>query len=205
MSSVIAVLTRQWKLPVFAGIFVALLSFFVGIVLPSDYKAETDLLILTRQSGTDPLTTARAQERIAETLARTVETDAVYAQVMARPDLSEDAKNDLRNSDSRKQRKQWERQVDARAIFGTNMLRVSAYGNTKEQAQDLARAVSQTMIQNGSEYVGTLIVARVVNEPIAGAWPARPNPLVNAGVGFVVGVLAMGWLVVSRGKRSIIA
>lgn len=204
MHNFVKMFTRQWKLLLTAGVLVALLSLGVSLIAPLEYRADTEILILSlKQSGTDPLATSRAQERIAEQLALAVETDAFFEQVQGSGGLSDELRAMFPDDDPRKRRKRWQKSVDASALFGTSILTVSAYNTDREEAELLASQVAETVFKNGSEYVGTPIVARVVNESIASVWPVRPNLLINTALGFIVGIIGMGWLLVRRSRSGI--
>ena len=205
MSHVGKLFSRQWKVILIAGALVGVLSLGVSLIAPLEYKADAELLILIRQQvNTDPLTVSRAQERIAEQLARAVETDAFFDQVMAGETITPGiiAKFDIDNE--RKKRKRWHKSIDARAEFGTSLLTVSAFDTDRDQAEALADLVATTLVQESLDYVGIIVSASVVNNPIASAWPVRPNILLNTLLGFLVGVIGMGWLVLSRTRGRIL-
>jgi len=62
----------------------------------------------------------------------------------------------------------------------------------------LAAASADALVARGWEYVGGDVTMKVVNNPIATRWPVRPNLVLNALLGFVVGTLLMGLLVVRK-------
>lgn len=205
MSHISKMLSRQWKVLLVAGLLVSLLMVGIGLISPLEYRADAELLILTRQqSGTDPLTVARAQEQIAGQLAENVEKDLFYNQVIADNTLpSEVVERFTSIEDDRKRRKAWNKAVEARANVGTSLLTLTAYDTNAEHAEQLASQMAQTLIQNGTEYVGTLVVGRVVNEPIATDWPVRPNIFLHALFGFIIGIMGMGWLLIKRSKPNL--
>ena len=82
-------------------------------------------------------------------------------------------------------------------VYGTGVLNVSAYSPDPTQAMQLAGAASDTLVSKGWQYVGGDVTLQVVNHPVVSKWPVRPNLVVNAFLGFLVGVL-MGALIVVR-------
>lgn len=204
MRHITSLLQRQWKLLAITGALGALVFLGGSLLFPLEYRADADVLILTRQqSGADPLSLSRAQERITETIAATIETDSFYEQVVS-GDAGRFVREQFDIENDRQRRSAWEDAVEARAQYGTNVMTISAYATSREQAERLAAAVAETIAQNGSEYVGTVIISRVVNQPIASRFPVRPNLLVNAVLGFLIGVIVMGWVVVQRRRPRVL-
>lgn len=205
MHSTSKLLVKRWKVIATGGVIVAAISFGVSLIMPLEYRADAQISIITRQQyGVDPFTTSKSAERIADTLANTVETDAFYAQV-----VENNAVGSIRNRfdglDPRKRRKAWRRAVEGSTVFGTNLLNVSVFARNADDAERLAAAVAKTVVDNGSDYVGTVIVARIVNQPIASKFPVRPNLALNALLGFFIGIIGTGWAVARRHGNSVLS
>ncbi|MBU1896036.1 hypothetical protein KJ641_04170 [Patescibacteria group bacterium] len=195
---------KRWKILVLVGILVAILSSAVSLLFPIEYRADTEVLIISRQQyGVDPYTVAKSAERIAESLSQAIKTDDFYQRVLESSDQSIDTSR-FTNVEERIKRKRWQKAVEAKAVFGTSLMTISAYHKDPNQAAILAKAVSDTIVLHGSSYVGTLINIKVVNTPVVSRWPARPNILLNAFLGFLIGILIMGVAVVKKGRRRLI-
>lgn len=194
-------LLRHSKLILTWAIVFGILSGVVSLVFPKQYNADAQVLIISRdRTGVDPYTQAKSAERIGQNLVQNMKTVDFYNKVleMNGSDLSAEKWKSL---SERKQRKKWSKDVIGNMVYGTGLLNVRAYGKSKEEATALASAVSQTLASNGWEYVGGDVSIRVVTPPLASRLPARPNVLVNAGLGFLLGVLVAGlWVVRKQGK-----
>lgn len=190
-------LAKRWKAIALAGLAVAFVSFVASVAIPPEYRADAQVLIISRSRyGVDPYTVVKSAERIGENLVQLVKTDDFYQKV-AQPQNSLDLSRFL-NVDERTRRKRWARSVNASVVFGTGVLNVSAYHRNPEEAERFAGAAAAALVAYGAEYVGGDVSLKIVNQPIATRFPARPNVLVNAVAGFVVGVLLMSLLAVRR-------
>jgi len=83
-------------------------------------------------------------------------------------------------------------------VYGTGVLNVSAYHPDAEQAKMLAGAAVNALSSKGWEYVGGDVTIKVVNEPIVTRFPVRPNVVLNAVLGFIVGVLLSGLMILKK-------
>ncbi|OGH69808.1 MAG: hypothetical protein A3C90_03280 [Candidatus Magasanikbacteria bacterium RIFCSPHIGHO2_02_FULL_51_14] len=191
-------LAKRWKAIALGGLAVAFVSFVASVAIPLEYRADAQVLIISRSRyGVDPYTVVKSAERIGENLVQLVKTDDFYRKVVAQPQYTLDLSRFL-NVDERTRRKRWARSVNASVVFGTGVLNVSAYHRSPQEAERFAGAAADALVAYGAEYVGGDVALKVVNPAIATRVPVRPNVLVNALVGFVLGVLLMGVLVVKR-------
>jgi capsular polysaccharide biosynthesis protein len=108
-------------------------------------------------------------------------------------------------TDSKKKRSAWEDAVTISVTRGTGLLTITAYNTDVVQAEQIATAVAHVLTAEGWTYTsGGNITVKVVDEPLNSNWPVRPNILVNAFSGFILGALAgIGYVLiqVERMKR----
>jgi capsular polysaccharide biosynthesis protein len=185
------------------GVVFALLAGIVSVLIPGYYKAESDVIIISRnQVGLDPFTESKIAEQIGGNLAQVVGTEDFYTKVMQAPGTTFD-KTRWTNLTSRDLRKFWARDVTAQVVYGTNLLKIMVYSTSKDDTQKLANAVTDTLVGRGLEYVGGGVNLKVVNTPLVSRFQARPNIFVTTAGGFVAGVVLAGlWLV--RYKRHLL-
>lgn len=192
------ILTRQWKLLIFIGIIVAGLSAGISFLFPVEYRADAQVLIISKtRTGVDPYTTVKSAERVGENIAAVMKTSDFYEKVKAQTAYSIDWER-FTNTSERKRRKLWKKSIAPSVSYGTGVLNVSAYGPNKSEALQLAGASTRALVEQGWEYVGGDVTIKVINNPVVTKWPARPNMLVNAIVGFVMGIILMGLAVLAR-------
>ena len=102
------------------------------------------------------------------------------------------------NLTAREKRELWNKTVYTSVVYGTGVLNVSAFNKDPKVAEEIAAAVVGTLVGRGWEYVGGDVVIKVVNNPVATKFAVRPNLPLNFVLGFLVGTLLMGAIVVRK-------
>jgi capsular polysaccharide biosynthesis protein len=182
------------------GIVVAALSVAVSLVFPWQYSAVSRVIIISRdKTGVDPYTQAKAAERVGQDLAQIMKTTDFYTKVVAENAAVFDTAV-WKNLDDRAQRKKWQKDVQAQMVYGASLLEVTAYALGQDNALALSNAVTKTLVAHGWEYSGGDVAIKQVDSALVSRLPARPNIIVNAAIGLLVGgFLAALWIV--RYKR----
>lgn len=190
-------LVRGSKILIALGLVAALLAAGATFLFPLEYRADASVLIISQSRyGVDPYTVVKSAERVGENLAQVMGTDDFYQKVKDQEGYTIDwSKFD--SLDGRKKRKAWQKQLQASVVFGTGVLNISAYNTDPAKAQALAGAAADALVAKGWQYVGGDVTMQVVNRPVVTNWPVRPNIVMNALLGFVIGVL-IGGLIVTR-------
>ncbi len=192
------IITKQWKVLFLTGIIVAGISAGISFLFPVEYRADAQVLIISKtRTGVDPYTTVKSAERVGENIAAVMETSDFYEKVKAQSAYAINWER-FTNISERKRRKVWQKSIAPSVSYGTGVLNVSAYGPNKSEALQLAGASTRALVEQGWEYVGGDVTIKVINNPVVTKWPARPNMLANAIVGFMAGVLLMGLAVLAR-------
>ncbi len=196
----LSLLFKHAKLIFIWGVVFALAVGGLSLLVPHAYSADSQILIISRdKSGLDPFSQTKLAERIGENLSGIVQTEDFFNKVMEQAGTSFD-KSRWTNLDERTLRKYWQRDVQGQMVYGTSLLRITVYGPTKAEAENLSGAVTQTLVSRAWEYIGGDVSLKVVNSPLVSRFIARPNLPVNTAVGFVLGMcLAAMWVV--RYKR----
>lgn len=191
-------LKKQWRLLVIVGIILAGISGVVSALLPLEYRAEADVLVISKSRyGVDPYTIVKSAERVGENLAEIMKTDDFFEKVLEGYGQQIDV-SPFENVADRVRRRRWSQSVQGEVVYGTSVLKVRTYHTDPGSASALADAAAGTLASRGWEYVGGDVDIRVVNNPAVSRYPVRPNILLNILGGFVVGVLLMGVLILRR-------
>lgn len=192
------ILKRNRRLIFLAGGICAFASLLLTMLFPFEYRAEAQVLIISKsRAGVDPYTIAKSAERVGENLAAVMKTDDFFEKVMQT--VYPVDPTPFAQVPDRTRRKRWVRAFKARIVYGTGVLNVSAYGKTPESATALASGIVDTLAARGWEYVGGDVTIKVVNQPVATRFPARPNVFMNLFFGFLFGMALMGALAIRRG------
>ncbi len=194
--SVATTLVRRGKIIFGVGVLFALIGLGISFAFPLEYRADAGVLIVPKtRFGVDPYTVVKSAERVGDNLAAVMKTDDFRAKVTSLEGANLDW-GKFNTLSPREQRRVWPQMVNASVVYGTGVLRVSAYNTDEIQAAAFAGAAAQTLATKGFEYVGGDMTIRVVDNPVVTPWPVRPNIPVNMALGFVVGVLVMSVIVV---------
>ncbi len=195
----IHILKKRWRILFVSGFFVAFVAGVVSLAFPLEYRADAQVLIVSKSRyGIDPYTAAKSAERVGENIVQVMASDDFYKKVMtdAPKEVPADYFAGARNE--RERRKRWERSVGASVVYGTGVLNVSAFSETKEGAVALSGAVADALVNKVTDYVGGDVSLKIINQPVPTNIPVRPNIPVNIAVGFFLGALLSAAVVVRR-------
>lgn len=198
--SSVEILFRRYRLIVFAGIIVCVAAVAVSLIFPLEYRADAQVLVISKSRyGVDPYTAVKSAEQVGENLAQVVKTNDFFLKTMGQPGYDID-KSRFENASERLKRKYWQKAMDVSVVYGTGVLNVSAFNKDPRKAEQLAGAIATTLVSSGWEYVGGDVSFKIVDEPVATRFPARPNLLLNGILGLLVGIIAMAVFVSRRFK-----
>ena len=189
---------RGWKMIFVVGLLVSAIAVIATFLFPLQYKADAQILIISKSRyGVDPYTIVKSAERVGENIAQVMQTSDFYNKVKAQEGYNVEWSY-FEKFNERKKRKVWQKSLSGSVVFGTGVLNVTAYHIDPRQALEIAGASANTLVSKGWQYVGGDVTMSVVNQPVVTRLPVRPNLLVNAIVGFLIGLLMMGFAVVRR-------
>ncbi|MBT4121319.1 MAG: hypothetical protein HOA57_03660 [Candidatus Magasanikbacteria bacterium] len=194
----IRLIKKRWKLLIFSGVLVALFSLLLTAAFPLKYRADAQVLIISKSRyGVDPYTVVKSAERVGENISQVVKTNDFYQKVMLQTSYSLDMA-EFEKLTERKKRKLWQETVNTSVVYGTGVLNINVYHKDQKQAKQLAGAVASALVTRGWEYVGGDVTIKVVNDAVVTKWPVKPNLVVNAILGFLLGVLVMVGLTIKK-------
>jgi capsular polysaccharide biosynthesis protein len=198
------VVGQHLKLIIVWGIIFAFLFAGISLLFPRQYSAESGVLLISRdRTGIDPYTQAKSAERIGGNLVEMMKTTDFYTKVISSSTEQFDRKTWLILNE-RDRRKKWQKDVVGEVVYGASLLKITVYATDQKNALALSRAVTAALVEHGSEYVGGDVVIKLVNDPLASNLPARPNFIINIGIGFWVGVVVSGLWVVRYKKHRLL-
>ena len=194
-----------WKAVIVVSAICATIVFLVFLFLiPLEYRADGQVLISNQGVyGVDPYTAAKSAERNAETIVHIIHTDDFYNRFVDVAKFTSFSHFDieyLESLDSRAKRKLWENTVDASVEYGSGILNIMLYHKDKEVVNELAGVVLDTLVKNGSEYMGENVQMRIVNQPIVSKLPVRPNIFFATIGAFLIGIIGAAGVVILAKK-----
>lgn len=170
------------------GMLFASLALIVSLFFPKYYRSQSDVLIVVRGAGADSYTQAKSAQQVGDNLSQIVGTTDFYKKVMENQPAQFD-RSVWGNLSDRKQRKMWNKNVQVGMGYGSSLLNITVYSKSKTDAAAFNQAVVSTLVSNAWEYVGGDISIKAVNDPLTSFFFARPNLLINAVAGFIIGAL----------------
>ncbi len=184
-----------WPIIFFACAIGLLLGTVLSFLRPLEYSSKTRLLITQDLGVVDAYTASRSAESIANQLANNIPTTDFYNAVF---ETSFDIDQSYFPTDEIKKRKKWADAVMTSVSHSMGFLTITAYHPDVDQAELIAEAVSSVLVENGLEYVsGSGITIKVVDQPLNSRWPVRPNVLLNAFSGLILGGLfGVGYILI---------
>jgi len=184
-------LNKYWFRACVVGVIFGAIGVGAALLLPIQYRADVDILLIARSRvGSDPYTTVKSAERVAENLAEVIGSSDFFSKVKAQTGYDLDwSRYDNRSALER--RRLWQKTVTAQVLYGTGVLRVSAYSNPINEAEKMAAAIADAMVNRGGEYTSGDVGMKIINEPVASKFPARPNLVAFFVLGFVLGFLVV--------------
>ena len=199
--SSITPLISGWHVIFFLAAIGLLLGVLLSFLRPLEYSSTVRVQITQELGAVDAYTAARSAERIADDLAT-----AVYFSDFFKEVLSEEKSIDSSYfpSDEEKLRKKWSRAISTSVSRSTGILTIRAYHTDIAQAEILTLAVADHLTLKGWTYTsGSNITVRLVDEPLNSQLPVRPNILINAFSGFVLGAIAgTGYILIEADRRK---
>lgn len=190
-------LFRRWRFIILIGLLVSVVAGGLTFLWPLEYRADAQVLVISKSRyGVDPYTVVKSAERVGENLVEIMKTDDFLTKVRATSGYSLDW-SAFDSLNDRQRRRAWPKMVTGSVVYGTGILNVSAYHQNPEAAKQLSGAVATTLSEKAWEYVGGDVILKVVNAPVASRFPVKPNPFVNAVLGFIAGAL-LALLIVAR-------
>lgn len=190
-----------WPTIFFGAAIGLLLSVLLSFLRPLEYSSTTRILI-TQQLGTvDAYTASRSSETIADDLATAVYYDDFFKQVM---ETDYDIDQSYFPEDKKKLRDLWERNVVTSVTRGTGLLTITAYHTNVQQAEEISQAVASVLTAEGWNFTSTPnITVKVVDDALNSKWPVRPNILINAFSGFILGALGgVGYILIQTERMK---
>ncbi len=191
-------LKKRWKIIAIFGLLFAIITTGITFLFPLQYRADAQVFIISQsREGVDPYTTVKSAERIAENLAQILPTDDFYQKVISQDGFGIN-KDYFGGLTDRERRKLWGKTINGSVVFGTGVFNVSAYHEDPGQARRIVAAAANALVTQGWQYVGGDVIIKVVNQPVTSPFPARPNILLNAVLGLIIGILLSGFFIVKR-------
>lgn len=181
---------------------IALAGMVVALVLtlfePFAYRATMRLLIIQATSPTlDAFTAVKSSEKVGKNLGNVIVSSSFLDRVLeASPTI--DASYFPRVE--RKRRRMWTRAVESSVASETSVMTIDVFHPRQAQAKAIADAIGVVLVRDAHEYTGSPdISVKVIDPPLVTTYPVRPNIILRAVLGLVLGgLIGLAWVYLRR-------
>lgn len=185
----INIIKNHWQTIIVITLVIVILSLVLTIIRPLEYRTRVDLLIISKQSvNMDAYQSARASEKLAQTLSSIIKTKSFLSKILQ---TNFGITRNEFPKDEKKIRQVWQHKINAQLIPESSILRVDVYDKNKIQSNKIAKAVAYVLTNQANEYYGNSsdVNIKIVNEPLTSNYPVRPNIVLNLFLGLIVGLI----------------
>lgn len=185
---IISKITRKFNTVVIITLVFTLIGLGITLLLPKQYKAEAQLVVL--QKANPNIDSYTAQRSIDSNVNLLI--DLVYTDIFFNSVVTDDANiKNLFPENLEDRRTLFARNIITRSR-GTGFIAVDTYDKSSELALNMNKVVVNKLIEQAKVLVGETATIQVVNQPALYEGVGRPNILINllgsAILGFVVGI-----------------
>ena len=200
VQDVIKPLVSSWGMLVLGTMLFALLVVGITLIQPLKYSSTVRLLVIQKSdSVVDPYTSSRGAEKIAQLITQIVHSDSFMEKdVSSGFQVRDDYGSDL---DAR--RKKWNKTIEARQVPETAIIELFVYHISVEQARNIVKAASTALQTKASEYhgAGENVQLREIDGAVVSRFPIKPNVILNAIAGVIIGLCVSGGFIVVRARK----
>lgn len=200
LGEIISKITRKFNSVVIITLLFTLTGLGITLLIPKQYKAEAQLVVLQKANpNIDSYTAQRSIDSNVNLLINLVYTDIFFNSVVI-----DDANiKNIFPENLEDRRTLFARNIITRSR-GTGFIAVDTYDKSSELALNMNKVVVNKLIEQAKVLVGETATIQVVNQPALYEGVGRPNILINllgsAILGFVVGV---GYVITKRDNAII--
>jgi capsular polysaccharide biosynthesis protein len=166
-----------------------LISALLTFVQPFKYASEARLLVVQNApAGVDPYQINKANEYVADVLARVIPTNSFFNEVI-KTDFN--INKTYFPTDPLKQLKKWKKTVKAYSSNTGGIISISVLHPDKYQSNQIIEAVNSIIKSNHAFYHGSgeQVSVRVIDEPFTSIFPVSPNIPFNLIAGVLFGLI----------------
>ena len=168
-------LLKRKKGTIFTLVFVVIiLSLGLSLINPLKYSAKSRLLVVQNSNGVDPYTVSKSNEYLGNLFSQIAYSGSFYNMVLESP---YDIDKNYFSGDYNKQIKTWGKTISTKTLSDTGIIEVNIYHPNPYQAQQIALAVNDILINKNSNYQGSgqSIKVNIIDQPLVSNYPVKPN------------------------------
>ncbi len=158
----------------------------ITFVQPLKYSVTSRLLISQNLSGADPYTVSKSNQYLSNLFAQVAHSSSFFTLTT---NTGFNIDKSYFGNDYKKQMKTWNKTIEARSIGDTGIIEILIYHPNTYQAQQIALAVNQVLINQSSNYQkgGNDVTITVIDQPLTSSYPVKPNIILNIIFALILG------------------
>jgi len=188
-------LKSKWELAVIITMLTATFGLYINFFLPHYYQAQSQFLIIQKQSPTiDTYTAIKGSEQLAYTFKQIVLSPAFLERILM-------SKFNIEityfGRDPKKIIKKWQKTTMVETVPNTGILRINVFHPDQKEAQKISQAISYTITNERNFFLGDdqKINVLILGKTIVSNKTVKPNAIANTFFGLVTGLFISASLI----------
>jgi capsular polysaccharide biosynthesis protein len=182
-------LLKRKKGTIFTLVFIIIvLTLGISLLNTLKYEAKSRLLVVQNTTGNDPYTISKSNEYLGNLFAQVVYSGSFYNLVLG---SQYDVDKSYFSGTYNDQMKKWGNTNQTKTISDTGIIEINVYHPNPYQAQQIALAVNDVLINKNSNYQGNGqgIKVNIIDQPLISTYPVKPNLPQNLALALASGLL----------------
>jgi len=183
------IIKRGRKTIIFSTLLFLIIALIITFAQPLKYRAQAKVLVVQNfEEGTDSYSASKMNEYLSNLLAKIISSESFYSQATK---AGFNINTEYFSGSKKKQIKEWNDTVQAKAIYDSGIISLSVYHPNKQQAENIAQAVIFTLKTTNNFYHSLQNVdVRIIDSPSVSVLPVKPNIILNILIGLIFGAAA---------------
>lgn len=164
---------------IFIIVFIAMVfTAGLSLIVPLKYGAKSRLLVVQNTQGSDAYTVSKSNEYLGNLFAEVANSGSFYNFVLS---SQYNIDKNYFAGNYNEQIKIWKKTIETKTLSDTGIVEINIYHPNPYQAQQLALAVNDIMINKNSSYQGNGngIKISIIDQPLISNYPIKPNLIQN--------------------------
>jgi capsular polysaccharide biosynthesis protein len=172
-------LIKRKKQTIFTIMFVFVMAvILISLASTMKYSVKSRLLVVQNASSNDAYSLSKSNEYLGNLFSEVVYSSSFYDQVL---DSKYNVDGNYFSGSYSDQVKKWQKTVSTKTQGDTGIIEINVYHPQVSEANKIALAINDILINNNQNYQGGQNVKiNVIDQPMASTYPTKPNLPYNA-------------------------
>ncbi len=168
-------LISRKKQTIFSVMLIALVLVLVIIVIsPIKYGAQSKILVMQDGSKSDAYSLSRSNEYLGNLFSQIIHSSSFFNLVINNNNYQID--QNYFSTNQTQKIKTWRQNINAKVYGDTGIIEINVYHENKKQANQLALAINDTLMNQAHIYSGNENISiKIIDQPLVSDKPIKPN------------------------------